>query len=99
MRKTCIPNTRSSLPEKETGVAEERNIRGKVAAIGIGETKYYKRGGSPDSEFKMCLEAIVAAADDAGIKVTDIDGFASYSNDRNDPPRLASALGLPDLRF
>ena len=28
-----------------------------------------------------------------------IDGFASYSNDRNDPSRLAAALGLPALRF
>ena len=29
----------------------------------------------------------------------EIDGFASYSNDRNDPSRLAAALGLPELRF
>jgi acetyl-CoA acetyltransferase len=25
--------------------------------------------------------------------------LASYSNDRNDPSRLAAALGLPELRF
>jgi acetyl-CoA acetyltransferase len=31
--------------------------------------------------------------------VTEIDGIASYSNDRNDASRLATALGLPDLKF
>ncbi len=28
-----------------------------------------------------------------------IDGFASFSNDRNDPSRLAAALGCRELRF
>ena len=74
-------------------------IKDKVAIVGIGETKYYKHGGAPVSEFQLTLEAILKAADDAGIAVTDIDGFASYSNDRNDPPRLQAALGLPDLAF
>lgn len=79
--------------------ADGRTIRGKVAIVGIGETKYYRQGQSPDAEFKMGLEAIIAAADDAGISPREIDGFASYSNDRNDPPRLAAALGLPELRL
>lgn len=78
---------------------DDRTIRGKVAIVGIGETRYYKRGAAEDAEFKMALEAIVTAANDAGIDVRQIDGFASYSNDRNDPPRLATALGLPDLKF
>ncbi len=73
------------------------SVRGKTAIVGVGETRYYKRGGSPDPEFKMTLEAILLAAEDAGIPVTQIDGFASYSNDRNDPARLATALGLPRL--
>src|SRR5260370_920664 len=38
-------------------------------------------------------------AADAGIPVTAIDGIASYSNDRNDSVRVATALGLPELRF
>jgi acetyl-CoA acetyltransferase len=78
---------------------DDRTIRGKVAIAGIGETKYYKRGAAEDAEFKMALEAIINAADDAGIDVREIDGIASYSNDRNDPPRIATALGLPDLKF
>lgn len=78
---------------------DEFTIKDKVAVAGIGETAYYKRGGAPVSEFQLVLEAILRAADDAGLDVEQIDGFASYSNDRNDPNRLATALGLPELRF
>jgi acetyl-CoA acetyltransferase len=77
----------------------DRTIKGSAAIVGIGETTYYKRAQSPDPEFRLCLEAILAAVDDAGLDVGDIDGFASYSNDRNDPSHIASALGLPELRF
>src|SRR5437016_1045070 len=76
-----------------------RTLRGKVAVAGIGETTYYKHGKSPDAEFALALKAILRACDDAGISPREIDGFASYSNDRNDPSRLAAALGLPELRF
>ena len=74
-------------------------IKDKTAVVGIGETTYYKHGGAPVAEFRLVVEAISKAAEDAGIDVRDIDGFASYSNDRNDPPRLASALGTKDLAF
>ena len=77
----------------------ERSLRGKVAIVGIGETTYYKHGQSPEPEFKLALKAILAAAEDAGIDPRDIDSFASYSNDRNDPSRLAAALGTKELRF
>ena len=73
----------------------EYSIKDKVAVAGLGETKYYKRGQAPVSEFQLACEAILKAVEDAGIKVTDLDGFASYSNDRNDAARLATALGLP----
>jgi acetyl-CoA acetyltransferase len=71
----------------------------KTAIVGIGQSKYYKRGGSPDAEFKMACQAIVAAAEDAGLDVNDIDGFSSFSNDRNEGVRIASALGLKDLKY
>ena len=77
----------------------ERSLRGQVAIVGIGETTYYKRGQAPDAEFKLALEAILKACEDVGISPSEVDGFASYSNDRNDPPRLAAALGIPELRF
>jgi len=76
-----------------------RTIRGRVAIAGIGETAYYKHGRAPESEFALALQAILRACEDAGIEPRQVDGFASYSNDRNDPSRLAAALGLPELRF
>ncbi len=77
----------------------ERSLRGSVAVAGLGETAYYKRGEAPDPEFKLALDAILAACVDAGIEPQAIDGFASFSNDRNDPSRLSAALGCRDLRF
>lgn len=74
-------------------------LRGSVAVAGVGETDYYKRGQSPDAEAKLALKAIISACADAGIPPQDIDGFASFSNDRNDPSRLAAALGCRELRF
>ena len=76
-----------------------RTMRGEVAIVGVGETPYYRHGQSPDAEFKLALQSVLAACEDAGMDPRAIDGFASYSNDRNDPPRLAAALGLPELRF
>jgi acetyl-CoA acetyltransferase len=78
---------------------EDLTIKDKVAIVGVGETDYYKRGGAPVSEFQLTLDAILKAVNDAGLDVSQIDGFASYSNDRNDPNRLATALGVPELSF
>lgn len=77
----------------------ELTIKGTTAIVGVGETTYYKRAQAPDSEFQMCLQAVLTAVEDAGLSVDDIDGFASYSNDRNEPSHIASALGIPELRF
>lgn len=76
----------------------DRTLRGRVAIVGIGETTYYRHGQSPHAEFKLALQAILAACTDAGIDPHEIDGFASYSNDRNDASRLAAALGVKRLR-
>jgi acetyl-CoA acetyltransferase len=77
---------------------KERTLRGRVAIVGIGETSYYKHGQSPDSEFKLVLKAVLAACQDARLDPRDIDGFASYSNDRSDPSRIAAAIGIKQLR-
>lgn len=74
-------------------------VKDQVAVVGVGETRYYKHGGSPVSEFALACEAIINAAEDAGIAVEEIDGLASFANDRNEPTRLAAALGLRDLSF
>ena len=71
----------------------------KSAICGIGESVYYKRGESPHTEFQLASIAIMAAAKDAGIALSEIDGFVSYSESRNGPTRLAAALGIENLRF
>ena len=47
----------------------------------------------------LAVEAIRRAADDAGLDVRAIDGFASYSDDRTKPTTLAAALGVRELAF
>lgn len=74
-------------------------FRGATAIVGIGQTPYYKRGTSPDSELKLALQAIVAAAQDAGISPSEIDGFVSYGSERNDGQRLMPALGTREICY
>lgn len=76
----------------------QRTLKGRVAVVGIGETDYYRHGTSPDPEFKLALKAILAACKDAGLDPREIDGFSSYSDDRNEASRLAAALGTHRLR-
>lgn len=75
-----------------------RSLRGRVAVVGIGETAYYRHSQSPDAEFKLALKAILSACEDAGLDPREIDGFASYSDDRSEASRLAAALGMRRLR-
>src|SRR4051812_30454605 len=74
-------------------------LRGRVAVVGLGESDYSRHGQAKASEFELTLRAILAAVTDAGLRVDDIDGFVSYGDDKNDPVRLAAALGLPELKL
>jgi acetyl-CoA acetyltransferase len=74
------------------------SLRGRAAIVGVGETQYYKWGKSPHPEFKLALSAVLSACADAGIDPRRVDGFSSYSDDRNTAVRLAAALDLPELR-
>lgn len=73
-------------------------MHGQAVVAGVGESTYYKRGGSPDSEFVLACTAIRNAVDDAGLTMADVDGFVSYM-ERNEPVRLSAALGTGDLDF
>lgn len=74
-------------------------IRDKAAIVGVGATPYYKRGQSyPQSEFSMACTAILAALDDAGLTIKDLDGFSIYSNSC-DPAAVAAELGVPEVRW
>jgi acetyl-CoA acetyltransferase len=88
-----------SIWSAKLGIAmKERSLRGNVAIVGVGETRYYKYGQSPDAEFTLALKAVLAACRDAELDPRQIDGFASYGNERSDPSRLATALGTKQLR-
>jgi acetyl-CoA acetyltransferase len=67
--------------------------------IGVGETAYTRHGGATRSEFELCCEAVLRAADDAGIDPGAIDGFCSFANERQEPVVLQQTLGIPALRF
>jgi acetyl-CoA acetyltransferase len=66
--------------------------------VGVGESEYYRRGGSPLTEFQLACMAIRRAVADAGLQLRDVDGLASYM-DRDEPVRLSAALGLGALKF
>jgi acetyl-CoA acetyltransferase len=68
--------------------------------VGVGETRYAKWGGITDaSEYQLAVEAILAAVADAGLGPDDVDGLASFAEDRNDATFMAADLGLPELRY
>ncbi len=71
----------------------------KVCIVGHGQTEYTRLGQIGRPQFTLALEAILKAIDDAGLKVHDIDGLCTYGDDRSDAPTLATALGLPQMRF
>ena len=74
-------------------------FRGASAIAGIGQTPYWKRGTAPEPEMKLCLRAIVAACENAGIAPSEVDGFVSYGSDKNEGQKLMQALGTKELRY
>lgn len=74
-------------------------IRDKCAIVGVGTTEYYKRGQSyPETELSMACTAILAALDDAGLTIDDLDGFSIYSSSC-DPATVGAELGVPEIRW
>ncbi len=67
---------------------------------GVGETGYARWGQIGEvTEHALACEAIQRAVADAGLEVDDVDGLASFADDRNEAVFLAAELGLPALRF
>ncbi|HXG22246.1 MAG TPA: hypothetical protein VNN62_24660 [Methylomirabilota bacterium] len=75
------------------------SIKDKVAIVGIGETRCYKAGQAPVSEFQLALEAIQKAVADADLQIDDIDGFASYSDGCDACTVAAAASAMPRSSF
>ena len=75
------------------------SLKDQTAIVGVGATPYYRRGESvPETELSMACTAILAALDDAGLTIRDLDGFAIYSSSC-DPATVGSTLGVPEIRF
>jgi acetyl-CoA acetyltransferase len=77
-----------------------------VAIVGVGATPYYRRGESwPQTITQLAGTAILNACEDAGLSVTDIDGFAYYSTagagytDKFDTALFMETLGIPEVTF
>ncbi len=78
----------------------ERTLKDRAAIVGVGSTPYYRRGRSlPQTTMDLAIKAILAALDDAGLGVDDVDGFALYGGAFVDTSLLAQVLGIPEVRF
>jgi acetyl-CoA acetyltransferase len=74
--------------------------RSRAHIVGVGETRYTRWGKIGDvTEHALTCQAIQRAVEDAGLTMDDVDGLASFAEDRNEAVFLAAELGLPALRF
>jgi acetyl-CoA acetyltransferase len=74
-------------------------MRDATAIVGLGATPYYKRGMSaPQTLEELVGKAVLAAVQDSGLQVRDIDGFAYFAGGF-DTALLVETLGIPEIRF
>lgn len=74
--------------------------RARAQIVGVGESKYTRWGKIGDvTEHALACQVIQRAVDDAGLSIDDVDGLASFAEDRNEAVFIAAELGLPALRF
>jgi acetyl-CoA acetyltransferase len=69
----------------------------RTSIVGIGQTEFSKNSGR--SELRLAIEAILAAVQDAGLEVNDIDGLVRYTWDHTSEATLVNALGLRGLKY
>jgi len=75
-------------------------LRDRCCIVGVGTTAYGKRGAFYErGPIDQIREALDGALAESGLDRREIDGFASYSVDANDPSLLAPALGIPNVNF
>lgn len=73
---------------------------GRACIAGVGETRYARWGAITEaSEYQLAVQAVLAAVDDAGFAVDDVDGLASFADDRNEATFMAADLGIRELRY
>lgn len=72
-------------------------VAGRAAIAGIGQTPYGKDLGR--TELDLACEAIVAACEDAGFPVPEIDGIVSYHVEQVSEVDLVTTLGIENCSF
>jgi acetyl-CoA acetyltransferase len=72
-------------------------LRDRTAVVGIGATEFSKDSGR--SELKLAVEAVSAAIEDAGLKLTDVDGLCTYAMDKNPEIEVFRNIGGRELKF
>jgi acetyl-CoA acetyltransferase len=78
--------------------ARSRFPRGQAAIAGIGCTEFSRESGV--SPFALAVRAVKAAVEDAGLRLGDIDGLATFGvNDSVSPNLLAQSLGVRSMRY
>ncbi len=74
--------------------------RRRAHLVGVGESEYARWGRIGDvTEHALACRAIKLAVADAGLSMDEVDGLASFAEDRNEAVFIAAELGLPALRF
>lgn len=74
-------------------------IKDKTAIVGIGTSKFYRRGQAGDlTGLDLMLDATSKALEDAGLTVDDVDGFSFYAGGY-DSGLLSQTLGIPEVRY
>ena len=72
-------------------------LRDQAAVVGIGATEFSKDSGR--SELKLAVEAIQAAVQEAGLKLSEVDGLCTYAMDRNPEIEVFRNIGGRELKF
>lgn len=69
------------------------------AIVGVGSTPYYFRGESvPQTLYELIGKAVLAAVEDAGLTISDVDGLAFYASGF-DAGMIVEMLGIPEIGF
>lgn len=71
--------------------------RDTCAIVGIGETDYSRDSGR--SDLTLAVQAVLAAAADAGIEPSEIDGIVRCNFDTVHSNDLIEAIGLPNVTY
>jgi acetyl-CoA acetyltransferase len=73
-------------------------VRDRAAIVGVGYTPFSKDSGV--STLTLAIDAILAALDDAGLTVDDVDALATHRVGDSTPPWVvAPALGIPEVSW